>query len=121
MAFSEFLLIVILVIPGTAWVSSRTKHAAVCPRRTFKQETAVVNGLHMFIVDSGTKMTYSVPVFYSRRYNGPYYRWSYEQKLQGWRSVRVQAAELPHLILSVSPWKDVPGSLRNSLRAHYVE
>ena len=75
----------------------------------------------MFIVDSGTKMTYSVPVFYSRRYNGPYYRWSYEQKLQGWRSVRVQAAELPHLILSVSLWKDVPVSLRNSLREHYVE
>jgi hypothetical protein len=75
----------------------------------------------MFIVDSGRKMTYSVPVFYSRRYDGPYYRWSYEQKPQGWRCVRVLAAELPHLTLCVSPWKDVPGSLRNSLREHYVE
>jgi len=75
----------------------------------------------MFIVDNGHQMTYSVPVFYSRRYDGPYYRWSYEQNLEGWRSVRVPAGELPYLALCVSPWKDVPRSLKNSLAAHYVE
>ena len=75
----------------------------------------------MFIVDSGHQPTGRVPVFYSRRYSGPYYRWSFEQRVQGWRSVRVQAEELPHLILSVSPWKDVPRSLRKSLAEHYVE
>jgi hypothetical protein len=75
----------------------------------------------MFIVDSAHQLTDGVPVFYSRRYSGPYYRWSFEQRVQGWRSVRVQAEELPHLILAASPWKDVPCSLRKSLAAHYVE
>jgi len=81
----------------------------------------LVNGLHMFIVESGGQLTVRVPVFYSRRYDGPYYRWSYEQKLQGWRPVRVQAAELPHLTLSASRWQNVPRSLKTSLAEHYVE
>jgi len=75
----------------------------------------------MFIVDNGAQMTGGISVFYSRRYDGPFYRWSFEQKLQGWRSERVPAAELPHLTLCGSPWKDVPRSLKSSLAAHYVE
>jgi hypothetical protein len=75
----------------------------------------------MFIVDSGVKMTGRFPVFYSRRYDGPYYRWSYEQKLEEWRSARVLAADLPQLTLCVSRWKNVPRSLQKSLTEHYVE
>jgi len=75
----------------------------------------------MFIVDSGRQLTDRVSVFYSRRYDGPYYRWSYEQKLQAWRSVRVHADELPHLNLCNSPWQNVPPSLKTNLAEHYVE
>jgi len=80
-----------------------------------------MNGLRMFIVDRGVSTTERYPVFYSRRSDGPYYRWSYEQNLQRWRSLRVHAAELQLLNLCVWAWKDIPRSLKSSLGEHYVE
>jgi hypothetical protein len=78
-----------------------------------------VNGLRIFILDVGVGGDQSV--FYSRRADGPYYRWSYEQTMEQWRSVRVHSAELPHLTFCIWPWKNVPRSLQRSLGEHYVE
>jgi hypothetical protein len=75
----------------------------------------------MFIPDTTVALSIGSQVFYSRRSEGPYYRWSYEHTLQQWRSVRVLADELPYLSLSVSRWKNVPRSLQRTLVEHYVE
>lgn len=80
-----------------------------------------MNGLRIFILEGLVAPAEGQPVFYSRRSDGPYYRWSYEQTGEQWRSVRVQSAELPHLTFSIWPWKNVPRSLQRSLGEHYVE
>jgi hypothetical protein len=80
-----------------------------------------LNGLRMFILDGRVVPSDGSEVFYSRRSDGPYYRWSYEQKLEQWRSVRVHADELPYLTLAASRWKNVPRSLQRSLVEHYLE
>jgi hypothetical protein len=75
----------------------------------------------MFIPDTTVALSIGSEVFYSRRADGPYYRWSYENTQQQWRCVRVHADELPYLSLSASRWKNVPRSLQRSLTEHYVE
>jgi hypothetical protein len=80
----------------------------------------VLNGLRVFIPDAGVASN-GPEIFYSRRSDGPYYRWSYEQQLQQWRSVRVPADELQYLALAASRWKNVPRALQRSLVEHYVE
>jgi hypothetical protein len=73
----------------------------------------------MFIVEVGQPE--SVQVFYSRRSDGPYYRWSYEQKQQQWRCARVHASDLPAGHLSASSWKNIPPALQGSVVDHYLE
>jgi hypothetical protein len=80
-----------------------------------------LNGLQMFIPDATVAPSTGSQVFYSRRSEGPYYRWSYEHTLQQWRCVRVPTDQLPYLALSASRWKNVPRALQRSLDEHYVE
>jgi hypothetical protein len=60
-------------------------------------------------------------MFYSRRANGPYYRWRYEKDLGQWRGSRMQLRELAQRDLSVASWKDVPSSLQARLDEHYLD
>jgi hypothetical protein len=80
-----------------------------------------VNNLRLFISDAAVLPASGPEIFYSRRSDGPYYRWSYEQQLQQWRCVRVPADQLPHLALTASRWKNVPLALQKSLVEHYLE
>lgn len=81
----------------------------------------MVNGLRIFIRESAAKSSGDVQVFYSRRADGPYYRWSYEPDLKQWRSARVHGRQFPPSDLCVSSWKNIPSALQNSLIAHYQE
>ena len=59
--------------------------------------------------------------FYSRRGNGPFYRWRYDEERAMWRVSRVTTPELKPQVLSTASWKNVPAALRLRLNEHYQE
>lgn len=79
-----------------------------------------MNGLRVFI-NPGSREPISANVFYTRRGNGPYYRWLYEEKVGKWRGSRVIDANLMPQPLSMATWKTVPLGLQKSLNEHYME
>ena len=79
-----------------------------------------MNGLRMYLrpVDkerSGSK------VFYSRRGDGPYYVWRYEEKLGQWRGSRVNTSDFAPRELLMANWKVVPSALQTKLGEHYLD
>ena len=60
-------------------------------------------------------------VFYSRRGNGPIYRWLYEEKRSNWRALRMNTSDFDAHKLSNASWKTVPESLQAQLGAHYLD
>ena len=80
-----------------------------------------MNGLRIFIMDRSAATVGGFQVFYSRRSNGPYYRWWYEHELEQWRFARVHAEELLSTTLCSSSWKNIPPALQGSLKNHYLE
>ena len=60
-------------------------------------------------------------VFYSRRGNGPIYRWLYEESRSHWRALRMNTSEFDSHKLSNASWKTVPESLQAQLGAHYLD
>jgi hypothetical protein len=79
-----------------------------------------VNGLRIFI-DERTIQDAGAHVFYSRRSEGPYYRWCYEQEPNKWRAARVHGNRFSTDTLCIWRWKDVPAALKTSLIDHYSE
>lgn len=60
-------------------------------------------------------------VFYSRRADGPFYRWRYEETPGRWRYARVRLSKLKLRVLSVACWDAVPAALQDRLGEHYLE
>ena len=60
-------------------------------------------------------------VFYSRRGNGPIYRWLYEETRAHWRALRMNTSEFDTHKLSTASWKTVPETLQAQLGAHYLD
>ncbi len=60
-------------------------------------------------------------VFYSRRDDGPYYCWHYEEELDRWTCSRVRPDDCTRSLLSLMTWKAVPVSLQAELYEHYLE
>jgi hypothetical protein len=81
----------------------------------------MVNGLRIYINDRVPEATSCDRVFYSRRADGPYYRWRYEKLLEQWRGARVHASDFSPRELSMSNWKTVPTALQSRLIDHYQE
>lgn len=63
----------------------------------------------------------TIDTFYSRRGNGPFYRWLYEEKLALWRSLRMSSSDFDSHKLSNASWKSVPEKLQAQLGAHYLD
>ena len=59
--------------------------------------------------------------FYSRRADGPYYRWLYAEGVGHWHYSRVSLDRLTQRVLCVAPWDAVPTALRARLGEHYLE
>ena len=59
--------------------------------------------------------------FYSRRGNGPIYRWRYEEKLAHWRAARMHTSDFDTHKLSNASWKSVPETLQVQLGSHYLD
>ena len=83
-----------------------------------KPKTVKMNGLRVYTDTEGLG---GREVFYSRRADGPYYRWHYDEVLGHWHSSRLSLSELAHRALSVASWKAVPTALKASLSEHYLE
>lgn len=90
-----------------------------------------MSGLRVYVSAPATDLTSVVPivdgtinldrVFYSRRGNGPIYRWLYEEKLAHWRPSRMNTSDFNSHKLSNASWKSVPEKLQAQLGTHYLD
>jgi hypothetical protein len=83
----------------------------------------VMNGLRVYFHPSGqdTRAARCPEAFYSRRADGPYYHWRYEEALGQWCCSRVHLPGAALKSLSIANWKSVPTALQARLGEHYLE
>ncbi len=81
----------------------------------------MLTGVRIFTLDSEDVRSDVSQIFFSRRSEGPYYRWSFAEDQQKWRSMRVPHDQLPHLPLNAWSWRNIPHALQRSLVDHYQE
>lgn len=89
--------------------------------RVEELKTVEMQGLRVYIkrVDADTNGERGV--FYSRRDDGPYYRWRYEAQLGQWCGSRLRTSDLIPHAFCLARWKSVPLELQTSLVQHYLE
>jgi hypothetical protein len=80
-----------------------------------------MNGLRMYTNGESTEVRGGCPVFYSRREDGPYYRWSYNEKVSAWQVGRVLRSGVSSKVLAPATWKTIPTRLQRSVIEHYEE
>ena len=90
-----------------------------------------MSGLRVFVDSPSPTETSSIEievddtlanrVFYSRRGNGPIYRWLYEENRAHWRALRMNTSDFDTHKLSNTSWKTVPETLQAQLGAHYLD
>ena len=78
-------------------------------------------GLRIYVGPSAAEAVNTADEFYSRRSDGPYYRWWYEERTAHWRSARMHSSDFSPRELSASAWKTVPFDLQRSLVEHYQD
>lgn len=74
--------------------------------------------LHIYVEPAGVG---DRGAFYSRRADGPFYRWLYAEGTGRWRYSRVSLDRPMLRVLCVAPWDGLPAALRNRLGEHYLE
>jgi hypothetical protein len=79
-----------------------------------------MNGLRIFI-NPDTRGQGKPSVFYSQRSHGPIYRWHYEEHLDQWHVVRLDALAWSSRELCAARWHSIPPGLKAQLSEHYVE
>jgi hypothetical protein len=77
--------------------------------------------LHVYVDSVGPEACGEQTAFYSRRADGPYYRWLDAEGAGRWRYSRVKLDKLTLRVLCVARWDDVPTTLRKRLGEHYLE
>lgn len=85
-----------------------------------ESEIFKMNGLRVYVNPVGAETLAGNSVFYSRRGDGPYYRWRYEEELRQWRSSRV-SFDVTLKALCMASWKAVPTALQARLDEHYLD
>ena len=80
-----------------------------------------MNGLRVYLKPANAGVYTDTSTFYSRRGNGPIYRWLYEEKLGHWRGARVDSSEFTSRDLCNASWKSVPEKLQAQLGEHYLD
>lgn len=77
--------------------------------------------LHVYIDPLTSEVRDGPAAFYSRRADGPLYRWLYAEGAGRWRYSRV-CLEKPALrVLCVAHWDTLPTALRKRLGEHYLD
>jgi hypothetical protein len=77
--------------------------------------------LHVYVEPAGSGARHERAAFYSRRGDGPYYRWLYAEGSGRWRYSRVRLDRPALNVLCVARWDAVPAALRDRLGEHYLE
>ena len=90
-----------------------------------------LSGLRLYVMTSTTSLTSDriieaddtkfARVFYSRRGNGPVYRWLFQETLANWRPSRMHTSDFDAHKLSNASWKSVPETLQVQLGQHYQD
>ncbi len=80
-----------------------------------------MNGLRMYFRPLASEALDVISVFYSRRGEGPYYLWRFEEKLGQWRGSRVASGDFAPRELLMASWKKVPSALQTKLGEHYLD
>ncbi len=78
-----------------------------------------MNGLRIFIKPGSRGGENSI--FYSQRSHGPIYCWHYEEHLDRWHVVRVDALTSFLKELCAARWNSVPLGLKAQLSEHYTQ
>jgi len=91
------------------------------PNSFAKPKPVQISGLRIYVKGVSPGIMFEDTVFYSRRADGPYYRWSYETKVGQWSGSRMNVSDLSPRELCLAKWTGVPQALRTSLAEHYVE
>ena len=78
-----------------------------------------MQGLRVYISATSTEARTKPEVFYSRRGEGPYYRWQYAEEAGRWRSSRLRLDLVPDSLRTAQ--KAVPAELRVELLEHYLD
>ena len=60
-------------------------------------------------------------VYYTRRADGPFYRWLYESEAGQWNVSRVSPSKVTLRVLCAASWAVVPITLKARLSEHYLE
>jgi hypothetical protein len=102
--------------------------AAVAIRPESKEVNAIeeprkvkMNGLRVYVDPVSTELRGENCVFYSRRADGPYYCWRYEEGAGRWRGSRVDLSDMHCKAFCLASWKTVPTALQARLNEHYLE
>jgi hypothetical protein len=77
--------------------------------------------LHVYVAPAGSEARGEFTAFYSRRSDGPYYRWFYAERSGRWHYSRVNLDRLTRRVLCVAPWDAVPTALRARIGEHYLD
>ncbi|HEY5839371.1 MAG TPA: hypothetical protein VIT19_10085 [Pyrinomonadaceae bacterium] len=78
-----------------------------------------MNGLRVYVNILPEERAKDSGAFYSRRENGPFYRWTLADR--HWSASRVSSANFSSKDLSATSWKLVPTALQRSIVDHYQD
>ena len=84
-------------------------------------QIAHMRDLHVYVAPLGSDARGERTAFYTRRADGPYYRWLYAEGSGRWLYSRVSLDRLALRVLCVARWETVPTALRARLGEHYLE
>jgi hypothetical protein len=80
-----------------------------------------MHGLRVYINGETVETCGGCEVFYSRREDGPYYRWSYDEHAHEWQVGRVLRSGVSARMLAPATWKKIPAGLQKCLAEHYQD
>lgn len=80
-----------------------------------------MNGLRIYSQLPSAGSPVGKETFYSRRADGPYYQWRYEEVRGRWVVSRLNTISVSVKEFTLTPWKNVPAALKLSLSDHYSE
>jgi hypothetical protein len=80
-----------------------------------------MNGLRVYINGASDETRGGSPVFYCRREDGPYYRWSYDDRESEWQVGRGLRSGVSRKMLSLTTWRAIPVGLQRSIVEHYED
>ena len=80
-----------------------------------------MNGLRVYCPSTADGSHADNEIFYSRRSDGPYYQWGYNERTARWCGVRLITSRHFAREVDLAKWKALPASLRARLEEHYLD